>query len=117
MADDGWYHYPTDAELSAAIDRNPEDGTYVLIDEGVWAWFGDQADAEAAAASLADTSSLDEIAENYGANAARAAAALRAADGSDLEDGPDLDAGSGYGAAEYAAGTDQDLAACQGLSN
>ena len=83
----------------------------------MWAWFGDQADAESAAASGAVTSSLDEIAEDYGANVARAAAALRAADGSDLEGGSDLDAGSGYDEAAYAAGADEDLAAGEGLSN
>ena len=111
MPDPDWYHYPTDEELSAAIDRNVGSGTYVLIDEGVWAWFGDQADAEQAAAGRADASSLDEMAETYGANAARAAAALRAADGSDR------DAGSGYSDAQDAAGTDQDLAAGEGLSS
>ena len=135
MADDDWYLYPTDEELAEAIDPDYDGGTFVDLGDGEWAWFGNQADAELAAASA--TELVAEIHEDFETTVDRGAPGMRAADGSDLDgldldgldldgsdlDGSDLYADSDYDVAEYVgtdedlgAGADQDLDAGQGLS-
>lgn len=108
-AEDGWL--PPVEELDEYLTAADQSGTYVLIDEGEYAWFGDEHDAAAAIANGPDT--LEEITARYDATAAQAAAELRAGAAGDL------DIGSGDGsAADYAAGADRDqgLAAGEDLS-
>jgi hypothetical protein len=108
------YRSPTDAELSAAIDRSIELGTMILVDDDVLTWMREQAAAAPSEDAATEAPAPQSVADEYGAHAAAAAATPRA--GGDAEFGSGLDDGYSLDQ-DHTTDTDQDLASGQGMSS